>query len=332
MRLQIPHIYKLNKINEITATSKIIRHSVSFCSLSTKHFTNQTKTAYIEMSELPSYLLDVLNSIAVREGFLKHSIEQEPRNANNHDGFVGTILSIRLVGERKSNGPIEPGELSLICKLLPDDEIQRSHHSSEMLFVQESYFYNTIVSAFKKFQEEKRISVEELGFFQIPKCYAAICVPERNEFLVVMENLRVAGFEIWPKEKPLLIEHVRLTMAAIGRLHGLSFAMRDQLPTIFKEFCKMNAIRLRTAEQPKMHDMFLACYRHAISTMETDLDIAVIKRVRDTFRKTMDDCANGAEQFAVIGHNDLWINNIMFKDLEVKKNEIKSYCIKLYII
>lgn len=272
------------------------------------------------MSELPSYLLDVLRSIAIREGFLNHTIEQQPTNANNHDGFIGTIISLRLVGERNKtvNGPMETAELTLICKLLPDDGIQRSQYSSEMLFVQEAFFYNTILPVFKKFQEEKGISIEELGFFQIPKCYAAISVPERNEFLVVMENLRVAGYQMWPKEKPLLIEHLRLAMVAMGRLHGLSFAIRDQLPSLFKEFCKTNAIRLRMAEQPTMNGMFLACYRNAIKTMETNLDIAVIKRIRDTFLKTMDECANGAGQFAVIGHNDLWINNIMFKDLEVR--------------
>lgn len=285
------------------------------------------------MSELPSYLLDVLRSIAVREGFRNHVIEQETRNANNHDGFIGSIISLRLIGERKrtTSGPMQPGELPLICKLLPDDEIRRSQYSSEMLFLQECFFYNTIVPAFNKFQEEKGISVEELGFFQIPKCYAAICVPKRNEFLVVMENLRVAGYEMWPKEKPLLIEHVRLAMVALGRLHGLSIAMRDQQPAIFKEFCKINAIRLRMAEKPAMGEMFLACYRQAIKTMETDLDIAVIKRIKDTFLKTMDDCANGAEQFAVIGHNDVWINNIMFKNLEVR-NENRPYCITVCVI
>uniref|UniRef100_A0A182T410 CHK kinase-like domain-containing protein n=1 Tax=Anopheles maculatus TaxID=74869 RepID=A0A182T410_9DIPT len=146
------------------------------------------------------------------------------------------------------------------------------------------------------------------------------------ESVIIMEDLRLQAFRMWDKSNPVDFEHARLLMITLGRLHALSFAMKDQQPEEFapcREFSdpltKMLALDPKATFKKTMAGM---C-RRAIDTLDKN----------DTFRREkleqiQDRCVEeieaacdveAAEPYAVIGHGDCWSNNMMFQYQEDDK-------------
>lgn len=53
--------------------------------------------------------------------------------------------------------------------------------------------------------------------------------------VICLEYLRPKGFVMRDRMEPLDLAHTSLAFRALGRLHALSFALRDQRPDIFGE-------------------------------------------------------------------------------------------------
>lgn len=63
----------------------------------------------------------------------------------------------------------------------------------------------------------------------------AIDTNERCESVIILEDLRSKGLKLLSKSTPFGFENARLVLERIGQLHGLSIAIRDQEPDLFKK-------------------------------------------------------------------------------------------------
>ncbi len=201
------------------------------------------------MSSHPAYLTEYLNKIAKDEGFVEYSLHYES-GSNHGDGFVAVMVAVTIKGKQMVDVGDEK-ELSLMCKLLPENKARREFFSSTTLFEREVYVYNDVLPMFDKFQIERNISFSD-GFFQYPKCYLAVANATKDHYVIIMKNVKVDHYELWDKMKPVDFDTSSIFLATLGRYHGISLALRDQEPNLFQKLLDLDDIYTHLLEMPNI--------------------------------------------------------------------------------
>lgn len=155
------------------------------------------------------------------------------------------------------------------------------------------------------------------GFNEYAQCYSII-EKELSESLF-LEDLRVNQFEMLDHRKEdLTFEHVALVMKALGKLHAISFALRDQQPEIFAKLTSnLEELYYRTDNED--FTIFLtAMGQRAINTLnERNLPKLVEKFARAIergFAVTGAQCVVGkmAEPYTVLCHGRIILTLFLF--------------------
>lgn len=272
---------------------------------------------------LPEYLLQQLQRIAKDNDFIAYKIDQD-EGSKHGDGFMAELVSVTIT-DHSPNSKKDP--LHLICKLMPSSPARRKLFSAVRAFEREVYMYNIVLPIFYKFQAHKDMQFS--AFSSYPKCYYAIADATNDQYAIIMQNLRSVGFEVVDKMKKLSFENVDSVMRELGRLHAISFALRDQQPEVFDQFRAIDDIMLdmiTTADD--MGKIINSCYENTIKMFGDSDDEAKVKKclikMAETWKIQMHECSdpNVAEPFSVVTHGDCWNNNIMFSKSEVRSHNI----------
>lgn len=275
---------------------------------------------------LPSYVVDHLQRIAKEKGFEDGYDVKHEAGSNPDDGFMAKLVSIKLVGNRRKepNGDLQMDEFAVVCKIQPTSPVRQRSFGSELVFQREVYMYNVVLPALVEFQKEHRVP-DGVAFTCFPKCYASSHVDGNSDSVIILEDLRAAGFEMWDKKRTLDFNTVRLLMEQLGRLHGLSIAFRDQNPKMFRKFQELPKHHVAIFSSPGARSMFQTTYKFAISLMDNAEDVQALERVAKNvvqmYQDGMDEELLG--KYSVLSHGDYWINNIMFMMDKV------SYCMNI---
>lgn len=263
---------------------------------------------------IPKYVEDELDIIAKSQQFLDYTLHVD-HGSNHGDGFMATMIGVTIRGQNYHNGIKINCELPLICKLLPDSVDRRESFSADILFEREVYFYKTILPIFIHFLEEKNINVDE-EFVMYPKCYVAINNTELDQHLIVMENLKSLGYDLWAKREPLDFEAVSKVLTELGKFHAVSFAMRDQRKEIFDEMFRIRETFFDMFKgNGSAETLVSGAIQQTIDVLDDQQEIDVMQRVKDNYEIWIKEYLNSdaAGRFSVLNHGDLWNNNIMFK-------------------
>lgn len=267
--------------------------------------------------QLPDYVVDLINGIAKTEGFNDFKIDLQA-GSKHGDGFVGIMTSAVIVGER--NG-VPDDRLSLLCKLVPTNAARRAEFQSEMIFEREVLAYNELLPIFIKFQKEKGLTEAE-SFNSFPKCFAAVADKEKDQFLVIMEDLRPKGYVMRPKAEPVSADEIFLFVERLAKFHAVSFAIKDQRPEIYAEFRKIDDILTKLFKQNNMAKLWGSGFERAKAALKDRKHVEIIEDVEEHLVEYFNDCLKEgvSEPFGVIGHGDCWNNNILFEyeDEEVR--------------
>lgn len=266
------------------------------------------------MSELPNYLLTILDEIAKKEGFFNYTTVTRP-GSNAGDNFLGELISVALKGKRWDNNKSQTDDtLNLLCKLAPSNPKRRIEFLSSLFFGRETSFYNDVCSKFVNFQNEKGLSKED-QFLSFPKCYAAMADDAKEQYAIVMQDLRFAGYEMWPKNKPVPVENIRLVMKELAKFHAISFVMKDQRPEEFANYTKLDDISKYFFARENMKNMFGTCFDRAIKALRNPEHQKIYLDLKGNTFKYFDSCLNEkvSEKFGVITHGDCWNNNILYR-------------------
>lgn len=120
-------------------------------------------------------------------------------------------------------------------------------------------------------------------------------------------------------------EHVNLVMKSIGKLHAISFALRDQQPEKFREIVSP-LTDIFTNEGSELFKVLLDKMKSCVlGCVSSDKDSFFLERLNKLYVNSNFEiavqCVNGAlaEPYAVICHGDCWTNNTMFKYDENQK-------------
>lgn len=175
-------------------------------------------------------------------------------------------------------------ELSLMCKLLPENKARREFSTSVLLFEREVFVYNEVLSMFEKFQLERCISLSD-GFFKYPKSYLAVADATKNHYVIVMENVKVSSYELWDKMKPINFATSSIFLAALGRFHGLSFALRDQKPELFKKLLDSGSVVAVMLERLNFINMMTASFDKAKEHLVREDEINLLNTVKGAIKR-----------------------------------------------
>lgn len=276
------------------------------------------------MSELPDYIVSHLNEIAKNEGFLDFTIETKP-GSNQGDNFIGELISAILIGKREMAGKKVDHRLDLLCKIAPMNVHRRKRFHSELLFAREAFVYNKLLPTFVEFQKERGLLDHE-SFISFPKCYFATSDPEKEEFFLIMDDLRAEGYKMWPKNKPLPIDHCRLVVQELAKFHAVSYALKDQKPEIFDEFKNLSdLIRVFFQNDAMSTENLQKMFDGVLGVIEGDEHKAVLEHIKMNYYAYLEDVFNedNHEAIGVVCHGDCWNNNFIYK--YPNDNEVVEY-------
>lgn len=260
---------------------------------------NSLVLRYIQKLQLEDYHLEVDDSSATANGYL------------------GAIFFVKVVHKK--------GTLNLVVKAGCQNANQRNFVNVGDIFGREIYFYKEVVPAINNFQWER---VVKQPFVGIPKCYETYLGAESEG--LILENLKTKGFKLWSRFIPMDESHIKFAVKEYGKLHAISFAMKDQNPEKFKQLTK------------NYHDTFkkfLECvnafepYRARFRILSEVLKKQRRQELADKVHKFIDElepflknCADPDDLHSVILHGDCWCNNMMFK------YEVISSCAIIIVI
>lgn len=232
--------------------------------------------------ELPGFVQKLLQPIISENGFTNYSVNATS-GCEAGDGFASELFSIAITenaGDKR---------LDLVCKIAPSNKNQREENCSDVLFDREALFYDKLMPTFARFQREKNVP-EQDQFLSYPKCYATLIDNESENFAIILEDLRPVGFKMWPKNRPPSIENVRLVIRELGKLHGLSFAMKDQKPAEFQEFSRVRDTIKTMFKSENMQKLYKKSLDHASNSLKNDDHKAIALHIKENLMEYVNDC------------------------------------------
>lgn len=265
------------------------------------------------MTTLPEYVKQLLTTIAKSEGFTDYKLQVQP-GSKHGDGFLGIMTSIQIIGSKQINGKATANTLHLLCKTPPTNVQRRKSFKADLVFKREIYVYNKVLPEFIKFQKEKGLSDDE-SFLAFPKCFVAKADEEKDEYILIMEDLRPKRFEMWPKQRPIALDHAQRIVTELGKLHGISFALKDQKPEVFKEFKSLYDLFSVLIKSDELKGFMDATLDRALTVLKKPEHLKLMKDFRQDWFCLVDDCfgKNTCEPFGVVTHGDCWNNNLLFQ-------------------
>ena len=226
------------------------------------------------------------------------------------DNYIGVLYRVNVKYLKQ--------ELNVIAKLPPENKARREQFYARICFLRESLFYDSVLPMIQKFQADKGIDAVD-GFYHVAQCYKSL-IDEPHEGLM-LEDLKVTGFEMFDRLKEVTADHVNLMMKALGKFHAISFAIKDQKPELIEPFKDMSDIFFQRDDKWEvlMTNFYEGLRKQALGVLESCENQDLVERARkildaNLFKLAMG-CLDGreADPYAVINHGDCWNNNIMYR-------------------
>lgn len=268
------------------------------------------------MAELPDFAVKLLDKVAVENGFSNYRLESEA-GSQHGDGFVGLMISVKIVGDCVVAGTKSNETMKVLCKLAPTHPDRRKEFHASIVFDREVHAYNRVLPYFIEFQREKGLSVDE-GFNAYAKCYAA----DNKEFqeILIMEDLRTRGYVLLPKDQPCVVDNSRLVFEQLAKFHAISFALKDQRPDYYKrELRPLRDIFMEFFRNGNSKQLFLSSYQRALEVLDDPKQLAIVQEMHDNLIESFEKCIGDgvAEPYDAVSHGDCWNNNMLFKFKQV---------------
>lgn len=123
-----------------------------------------------------------------------------------------------------------------------------------------------------------------------------------------MEDLKASDFEMIHHADPNTADHVKLVMQGLGKLHAISFAMKDQEPKKFKELASNIKEILIQIEDKQMQEFWDSWPPGVLAALNDPKDAHIKQKAEKLYARrhieTAWECVDGkdAEPYSVICH------------------------------
>lgn len=269
---------------------------------------------------MPPFVRRHLYTIAQLERFVSYECTHQA-GSKPGDGFMAMMVAIELRGPRlhatDGDDIVRNDSLSLMCKLLPASIERQEQFQMKALFEREAYFYGHLRPLLDKFQTDHGLTAAS-GFFAYPQCYVAVADAAAAEYVIIMRDLRPSGYQLWEKSTPQPFATVQLLFEQLGRLAGVSLAMREQRPDLFADIERLNDLYVPLITSENMQKMVDETYDKSLDMIECAEHKEMMQWIRQNWLNVMSECTEITDAYAVLGHGDSWNNNMMFEGQNVR--------------
>uniref|UniRef100_A0A182JZL1 CHK domain-containing protein n=1 Tax=Anopheles christyi TaxID=43041 RepID=A0A182JZL1_9DIPT len=202
-------------------------------------------------------------------------------------------------------------EKSIILKVMPSGELQQQVMQENSIYAREMVIYNRIMPKIYQLLS----SIGDCSIIS-PLCLSTANTPKQ---LLVFEDVNEQGFKMVDRRFGLDYDHARLVVVKLAKLHACSRIVHEADPTLF-ELTMEGCI----SEDPKKQT-FLPYYRRCVGQVvrlvqqwnkegRWDSILRKLEKLQDKIipygcavYRRREDCFN------VLNHNDIWVNNMMFR-------------------
>nr|AEE61866.1 unknown [Dendroctonus ponderosae] len=236
-----------------------------------------------------------------------------------HYGSVMLALNVKI--KRKKSGL--KGDLHLVAKLIPANEMLRLAFDIPVTFKKEVFAYKHTIPELVALQKEHRVPEEQFIDNLLPKCFGARVSVDENKNIVdedavlIFENLKLQGFITEDRLKGFDLSATRVILQDLARYHAVPIALKLLKPHAFKEKVLPATVSNKGLEQlpPEVGTTF----HNAI--MEGAREMPELQPYLQQIQKIVDDGAanpfvnrsNPNEPWGTMCHADFWVSNTMIQ-------------------
>ncbi|XP_066949623.1 uncharacterized protein [Macrobrachium rosenbergii] len=251
-----------------------------------------------------------------------HSIRNATKPGESYNAEL-ILLDVEAEVKTKDteNESTAQKEYNLIVKFLAGDAliceiIQRCEYH-----IKEFKMYSEVVSELNKFQAERANNEYSLN---LPNFIYGKCTDK--EYVLVMENVKVLGYETNPKKQGLDFHHAKLAINHVARLHAVSYAYDKSHNLLEKYPCFKFSPVISTFFKP----VVWASLANSITFLKSKKGFEDMVRKLETGKTTLpvkfaalwDDQTR--HKFLCLTHGDFWNSNLMFKHKEAEVDGEKT--------
>ncbi|XP_069690900.1 uncharacterized protein [Periplaneta americana] len=201
-------------------------------------------------------------------------------------------------------------ERSLIVKTEPTGQAMNKLAADGNVFEREVTMFRDVIPAMNRL-------IEEI----LPgKCqpFAAKYVYSCNgphKSTIILEDLKKKGFKMAERTTGLDMDHCLLVMRTLARFHAASVALKDRSPELLEPF--MTSEVLDTMEND-FQDVISSMYTNIAKEVKNWPEYGekyynkILKVAPVSAKKYVEGRRRDENDFNVLSHGDLWINNMMF--------------------
>ncbi|XP_042856576.1 uncharacterized protein LOC122243152 [Penaeus japonicus] len=227
------------------------------------------------------------------------------------ENFSSQLVKI-LVEARVSNGD-QAGHISktynLLAKFLQGNAFFREVAKKMNGPIREVMIYRDVMPALNQFQSERGDGNNKVD---IPGFVHGVCV--EGEFVLVMEDIRLSGYENNDKIKGLNHKQILLATEKLATVHAVSFAYNKihDFTQKFPQFIYLNKV-------PRQLTNFIMifydqCIKHLTMIKYNDSIVEKLRTNRAHFKQQiLSLLLPENQQIKCLCHGDYWNNNFMFK-------------------
>jgi thiamine kinase-like enzyme len=255
-------------------------------------------------NEIKSWLKTVLE----KENLKDISID-DLATPGKGDGYLGDIVFASVSGRTQEEST---KIYDLVLKCSKRSQALRKTSSLVQIFMNEIFVYRELFPSFANFEKEKKV---ENPFISMAKCYGSF-VGDNIE-VIVLENLKKNGYDLWPKNEPLTRSHIELVIKEYGKYHAISVAMREQQPDKFQKLVDISEQNINKLTGFDSIDVaFRSCIEESYELLKNDIDEEILlkwRNFKDQVKSLYEDVNKSVTGLKVITHGDCWNNNFMYK-------------------
>ncbi|KAJ3666238.1 hypothetical protein Zmor_001691 [Zophobas morio] len=245
---------------------------------------------------------------ALKDENLKDISVKIQGNSEKGDGYMGDIVFVSAEGITDNQAS---KKYDLVLKCSKKSKAFRETSPVKEAFFNEIFMYQEVFPYFIQYQKEKGIAAP---FNSVPKCYGFFT--RENMEVIVLENLKSGGYELWPKKQPLSRKHIDLVVTEYGKYHATSLALQHQRPTEFHKFVdSISDIMEIFAKTSDIQNLFATPIDESYDLLKDDLDDSILvrwKEFKTQIKSIFEDLVKESAGIRVILHGDCWNNNFMF--------------------
>lgn len=266
--------------------------------------------------------MDSLNTLDIKNK-IKNLVKFEITNyqldylTEAGENYGSILLKVDVFGETES--------LSLIVKLCPRNEIIKQAFLTNITFKKEAFGYTTTLEAIQEFQI-KHNSYNEY----FPKCFAAKLDEEANDSMIVLENLKPAGYKNVDRMIGFDLNSATIILQKLAHLHATVIALKVTDYEKFKSSIQpaLTPVNVGSTMIDGFTDTFLhfAKKLHQLTPYIEKLEAIVEQRKKIGGLKFP--IETNSDFYSMI-HTDLWTNNIMVAQDEDENIQIKFVDLQL---